>query len=137
MWRPAYIWGGMNLAIFVVLWLNLNFYAGLDAPWARVVQLFFIALAIFWAVLQLVVLGIYPRLVEPSFKLALRNSAVIMARHPVMILLLLVVIALFGVASMIFQVIVFLLPFSVTAIVANNIVEAIVKQEIERQEANG
>jgi len=135
MWKPAYIWGGINLAMFVMLWLNLNFYGDLEAQRAtRVAQLLIIALAIFWAILQLIVLGLYPRLVEPSFKLALRNAMVIMARQPLMILVLVVVIALLIVASVILQALIFLLPFSVIAVFTNNIVEAIVSQEIERQE---
>lgn len=133
--KPAYIWGGINLAMFVTLWLNLNFYSSFDAQWARIVQLLIIALAIFWGILQLIALGLYPHLVEPGFKLALRNAAVVIARQPLMILVLVVVIALFIVASLIFQSIIFLLPFSVIAIFANNVVDAIVSEEIERQEA--
>ena len=135
MWKPAYIWGGINLVVFVVLWINLNFYGSIEARWAAIAQLFFVAVAIFWVILQLLVLGVYPRLVEPGFKLALRNAAVIMARQPLMILVLLVVIALFIVATRIFAAITFLLPFSVTAVVANNIVETVVSEELERQQA--
>lgn len=133
MWKPAYIWGGINLAMFIMLWLNLNFYGGLEAQWAGIAQLLIIALAIFWAILQLIALGLYPRLVEPSFKLALRNAAVIMAHHPMMTLVLLVVIALLVVVSMIVQAIIFLLLFAVIAVFTNNIVEAIVSQELDRQ----
>lgn len=134
MWKPAYIWGGINLAVFMALWLNLSFYGGIEAQWAGIVQLVFIALTIFWGILQLIALGVYPRLEEPRFKLALRNAAVIMARQPLLILVLVVIIVLFIGASTIFPAILFLLPFSVIAIFTNNIVETIISQEIKRPE---
>ena len=54
--RPAYQWGGVNLLVGLVLWFNLQFYAGIRDTWAVAAQLFVIALVALWAMLQLVAL---------------------------------------------------------------------------------
>jgi len=133
-WRPAYIWGGINLIVLILIWLNLNFYAGLDAQWAGLMQLFFIALAIIWGMLQLIVLAVYPRLVEPSFKLALRNATVITARYPLLVLTLLAVVILMVALTRFFSAVVLVLPFSAVAICSNNVVDVVLKREEDRQQ---
>lgn len=136
-WKAAYIWGGINLAVLVVLWLNLNFYAGVDALWARLIQILFIAIIIFWSVLQLIVLALYPRLVESNFRLALRNAGVIVARYPLLPMVLIVtVVAMIGIVLLL-NAIIFLLPFVFIAIVTNNLVGVVVNQELERREGSG
>ena len=131
-WKPAYIWGGLNLLMLVVLWMNIRFYSGLEAQWAGFVQLIFVALIIFWLILQLISLAIYPRLVEPGFKLALRNAAVIMARYPLAVLVYVGLIILIGVVSIFFSVIGFLLGFSFIAILTNSMAEILVGEELKR-----
>jgi uncharacterized membrane protein YesL len=133
-WKAAYIWGGINLGVLVLLGLNLNFYAGINTQWAGLMQLFFIAVTLLWSLTQIMALGVYPRLLEPSFKLALRNSAVIAARYPLMMVLLLAVIILMAALSLVFSAVILVLPFSFVAIFANNAVGAVLKREEERQE---
>jgi len=79
-------------------------------------------------------LGVYPRLLEPSFKLALRNSAVIAARYPLMMVLLLAVIILMAALSLVFSAVILVLPFSFVAIFSSNAVGAVLKREEKRQE---
>lgn len=132
MLKPAYIWGGINLAVIVAVWFNLNFYAGFEASWAVIVRLFITSLAIAWVVLQLIGLALYPRLVEPSFKLALRNAAVIVGRHPFSIIISLIIITLLVAVSIFFSALAILITFSLIAVLTNNVVEAIVGQELQR-----
>jgi hypothetical protein len=133
--KPAYIWGGLNLVVLVAIWFNISFYAGIEASWAVVVRLFIASLAISWAVLQLVALALYPRLVEPSFKLALRNGAVIVGRHPLPIIILVAIALILLIISVFFQALGVLVTFSVIAVLTNNVVEAIVSRELDRKAA--
>jgi hypothetical protein len=101
-WKPAYIWGGINLVILLLLWINLSFYAGIDAQWAAIVRIVIVAMAIFWTILQLLALALYPRLVEPRFKLALRNAAAILGLQPLVVLSLVVILILLGIVVLLF-----------------------------------
>jgi uncharacterized membrane protein YesL len=131
MWKPAYIWGGINLGVALVLWINIGFYAGIDSQWALIVRVILMALAIIWIVLQLVALPIYPRLAEPSFKLALRNAAIVVSRYPLSILILLIIVAVLLTISSIFPAIAFLGGFAFIAVVTNRIVGAIVEELVK------
>jgi hypothetical protein len=135
MLKPAYIWGGINLVVIIAIWINLSFYRAIDASWAGMVTLFIISLTVCWTVLQLIALALYPRLVEPSFKLALRNAAVIVGRYPIPIFVLLIIVAVLLVVSVLFSALAILISFSVIAVLTNNVVETIVTQELERKPA--
>src|SRR5690554_6402405 len=54
MWKQAYIWGGINLVIFIVAGVNLSFYGQMGARWTAVVQMVVLALITFWTILQLI-----------------------------------------------------------------------------------
>ena len=131
-WKTAYIWGVINLVVLILFWMNFRFYGGFEAQWAVVLQLFFLALTIFWVILQLITLALYPRLVEPGFKLAIRNAAVIMARHPLVMLVLLMIIILLTVATLFITAIAFVALFAFLAVLANSIVDVLVNRELKR-----
>ena len=133
MWKQALIWGGFNLGLAIIVWINLNFYAGFQTQWAPIAQMFIISLTIFWAILQLVTLPLYPRLEEPSFRIALRNAAILVGRYPLVILVLVIMAVLIGVISSLFPVLAFLGVMSLIAVVANRMVGAIVDRELERE----
>ncbi len=133
-WKEAYIWGGINLGVLILLWLNLNFYAGIGTQWAAIVQVLILAVAIFWCILQLIVLPLYPRLETPGFKLALRNAAVIIGRYPMAIFILVIIIVLIGFISLLFQAVIFAGAAAFIAVVANRVVEEVVKREMNRHE---
>lgn len=137
MWRQAYLWGGINLAVFLVAWLNLYFYAHLQAQWAGLAQMFILALMLFWFILQLIALAFYPRLEQPHLKLALRNAGLTMGRYPLAVLTLVGVVALVLAIASRFPAI-FLIAFSVITVTANRLVAAVAakeKREEEQQEA--
>lgn len=133
MWRQAYVWGGINLAILLVIWINFNFYATIAAQWAAIVQLSLLSLLIFWAILQLFALAFYPRLEQPAFKLALRNAAIAIGQNPLVVLTLVIIIALVILLALFVQAILFLGAFALIALVANNLVGAIIAQKLARQ----
>jgi uncharacterized membrane protein YesL len=132
MWKQAYIWGGINLGLAIIVWLNLNFYAGFGTQWATTAQIVIIAITIFWSILQLLALPLYPHLKKPGFKLALRNASVVLGRYPGPVFMLLVIVAIIGVISSLFPPLAFLGALSMTAVVANRMVGAIVDREMER-----
>jgi len=80
--KAAYIWGGVNMFIVVMLISNIIFYQSLAATWAGFAAVFFDGLLIVWVVLQLLTLALYPHLVEPSFRLAMKNALVLVAVNP-------------------------------------------------------
>jgi hypothetical protein len=137
MWKQAYIWGGINLAILFVLWVNFNFYSNLGTRWADFIGTFVLGLMIFWIIFQLIILPIYPRLEKPGFKLALHNATIVAARHPLEILLLVIIVVGIGVATLLLSAIAmpisFLITFSVIAVVANRLVETLIEQELKRE----
>ena len=119
--------------MLIILLVNINFYGNIRAQWAEIAQILIIGFTIFWGILQLVALPIYPRLEEPGFKLAMRNAAVVMGRYPLAILSLIVVVVVIGVISYFLQIVILLGAFSIIAIVANRMVGAIIKRELKRE----
>lgn len=133
-WRQAYLWGGINLAVGVIFWINWAFYARLEAEWAGFAQMVVLAISLFWAILQLLALPFYPRLERPGFKLALRNAGVVLGRYPLTsVFLLILVLLIAGVASF-FPVVYFLGAFSIVVVLANRVVAAILAKERQREE---
>jgi uncharacterized membrane protein YesL len=132
-WRAAYLWGGVNIAVIFIVWVNLQFYAAVGAQWAIFMQLLMGALTIVWLVLQLVALPLYPRLQQPSLKLALRNAMIITGRHIIAILVLVVIVVILAAISLYFPPLLFFLAIATIAVVANRIVEEAVKVELERE----
>jgi uncharacterized membrane protein YesL len=132
-WKQAYIWGGINLGVIIVVLINLNFYGNFAASWASFAQIIMFGFAVFWFALQLIVLPIYPRLEEPGFKLALRNAAVLMGRHPLPTLTVLVIVGAMVALTILVQQcnwFVMLGFFSFTAVLCNRMVGAMVRQEL-------
>ena len=131
-WKQAYIWGGINLVVVVLLWFNLAFYTGVNADWAIILRLFIVALSIFWGVLQIIVLPIYPHLEEPGLKNAYRNALILIGRYPLAVLTLLFFIVLFAVLSFFLQALPILLTFAALAVLATRLMKILVQEELER-----
>ena len=130
--KPAYVWGGINLVAIVMLVVNINFYASIDASWAPFLQIVFIGVALFWVMLQWISLPMYPRLEQPGFRLALRNAAVVIARYPLFVLALAIWIVLIGIISYFLQILFILAGVSLVALLTNRLVEAAVRKELQR-----
>jgi hypothetical protein len=133
-WKQAYIWGLINLGVIIVILININFYGSISASWAAIAQVLMASFAIFWFALQLIVLPLYPRLEEPGFKIALRNAVVLMGRYPLPTLTMLIIVAaMIIVTFLLFQrcsLFFFLGFFSVTAVLSNCMVGAMVRKEL-------
>ncbi len=80
--KAAYIWGAINLVVLITLMSNVLFYQGIEAQWSFWVGTLFMGLLISWVVVQLLTLALYPHMVEPSFKLAIRNALSLIAVNP-------------------------------------------------------
>ncbi len=131
-WKQAYIWGGINLGAIFLLWANLVFYGNIQWQWAAVMQWFFLVVTLLWVMAQLVALPMYPRLEEPSFKLALRNAGVIMGRYPGYILVLALLVIVLLVVSLLLLPLFGLITFAAIAAFANRMVGTLVEWELER-----
>lgn len=133
-WKQAYIWGVINLGVFVLAWVNISFYSQIEAQWAVVIQMVIIAITFFWTILQLVSLPMYPRLKEPGFRLALRNAAAVVGLQPLAIFSLIVIVALVGMITLFFQALIFLAAISIIAVAANRTVEAVLLRVMGKKE---
>ncbi len=133
-WKTAYIWGLLNLGALLLLWINIRFYAGIEAGWAGYASLFFLSLTAFWLVLQLITLALYPRLTKPGFKLALRNAMVIIGRYPLVVIPVVLLIMLILTVTLFFRALAFILTFVIIALLVNSMVSILVDKEIARLE---
>ena len=129
-WKHALIWGGINLGLALIVILNINFYANIGTQWASAGQVLIIATALFWSIIQLVALSLYPRLEDPGFRLATRNAAVLVAKHPLPVFTLVAIVVLIGFVSSIFPILFLLGTVSFIAMLTNRLVKAIVYQEM-------
>lgn len=127
-WTLAATWGGINLLVMAILIANLAFYTGIQAQWAVVMRLLILGCIISWAVLQLIALALYPRLVEPGFKMALRNAAAVMGLSPALVFLLTLWIAVVITISVFLPPLAILLSIAAVVIFTNRVVETVVKQ---------
>ncbi len=124
--KQALIFGAINLFVILMVGWNLRFYAQFEAAWAGIFQLTFLSITIIWSILQFVMLPLYPRLEEPSFKLALKNAAVIMGRYLVPVLALVLWTALFIGLTLYVQIFGVLVSFVFIATLGEGIVGEIV-----------
>jgi len=139
-WKHALIWGAINIGIGLILVLNLNFYTRMGTQWAGAAQIMIIAVALFWSIVQLVALTLYPRLEEPGFRLATRNAGTLVAKYPLPVLALVAIFVLIGLITSIFPALFLLGTISLMAVFANRMVKTIVYEEMgwkEEQEIEG
>ena len=125
-WKDALIFGVINLLFVLLVSWNLRFYAQFDEAWADVIQAAFLSISLGWAILQIIMLPMYPRLDEPSFKLALKNSAAIFAGYLIPVLMLVVWTILFVVLTVMFQALGMLFSFVFIAALAEGIIGEVV-----------
>ncbi len=130
MLKPAYTWGLINALVLLLVGANLLFYAGFGTQWAALMQLMFVSLTVFWMMLQIIVVALYPRMVTPGLKLGMRNAAVLMGKHPIVtVFIFLVTAAILALASII-PVFAIFLAFSFITIVITNMVDVLLKKEL-------
>ncbi|HSO27116.1 MAG TPA: DUF624 domain-containing protein [Anaerolineales bacterium] len=117
-WR----WTLLNLLVLIVIAANYIFYGRFDAGWARVVQALMPGLAGVWLALQTFT---FPLLLEQADRrqwVALRNSAVLFVRFPLMGMTLLIVLLLFVAVSVLLQAPWLVLTAALNAFLANRVV---------------
>jgi len=125
-WKSALIFGVINIMVALLVGWNLRFYAQFDEAWAGIVQWVFLSISLVWAILQIIMLPMYPRLEEPSFKLALKNSTAIFARYLIPVLTLVVWTVLFVVLTVMFQALGMLFSFVFIAALGEGIIGEVV-----------
>jgi hypothetical protein len=137
MWRQAYLWGGINLVVLFITWINLNFYRGLESEWAGLAQLFIMVIGLLWLILQIIALAFYPRLEQPGLKLALRNAGVVIGRYPLLLFSLIIIVGLILAISAFLPIILVIGAFSIIAVVATRTVAAVIAKEKLREQERG
>ena len=74
--------GLLNIIVGMLLATNLLFYGQIAAGWAKAVQILWIAVTLFWLLLQVYLLPMFVVQIEPTFKVTLRNSALLILAQP-------------------------------------------------------
>jgi uncharacterized membrane protein YesL len=72
-WR-AWAWALSNIAVGVILVVNITFYGSMDATWAGLVQGVVVVFAVLWLVVQLLVWPYVFAQEQPGLRQALRNA---------------------------------------------------------------
>lgn len=134
-WKPAYRWGGVNLVVWGLVFININFYTNLAATWSVLVSLLVLSTATLWAGVQLYVFPLLIRQEIPSLRLAYRNGVVLMAKRPMLTIVLFVVVVALLVVSILFTIPLFVLYFALVALLANRAVVESIKS-LESQDAS-
>lgn len=101
MLKQAYIWWLINVGVLIVLIGNIAFYNSLDATWSVYAGMLFVGILVAWLLTQAFALTLYPRLIEPGFKLATKNAMVIIAKYPATILVVGLISLVLSVAGII------------------------------------
>ncbi|MDM8527258.1 hypothetical protein QUF58_03510 [Anaerolineales bacterium HSG24] len=127
-WKQALVWGAVNLVVTFLFGISISYYAKIEAMWALWLEILIIGISIYWILLQFLTLALYPRLTEPSFVLALKNAALILAIQPLGVLLLGFLTALILFLTILSPVVMFLFGLSFLAVFSNRLVEAAIKQ---------
>lgn len=139
-WKQALIFGVANVVAALMVGWNLRFYAQFHETWAGIMQAVFISVAMIWMILQISMLPLYPRLTQPSFKLALRNAGAIFAGYMLPVLVLAVWTVLFIVLTMLFQALGMLFSFVFIGALSEGIIGEIVidlKGDSDESDADG
>ncbi len=125
-WRQAYLWAAVNVVAYVLLISNIHFYSTIEAGWAASLSFFFIGLTVMWSIIQLYALALYPRLVRPSLKEALKNGLALVGSYP--LLTLFMAILSFGfLIAVVIPLISAVLSFCAIAMLVNATTEAVIK----------
>jgi uncharacterized membrane protein YesL len=135
--RQAYKWAAVNLIIMPILLTNITFYSNPDSPLGdttigTVISSLFMSITMFWLIVQLFVLTMYPRLERPGVRDALRQAVQIIGRWPVPVLFVAFLAMSFGLISIFVPILPLLITFSFIAVMANRATAEILIAE-ERQ----
>jgi uncharacterized membrane protein YesL len=131
-WRPALVWGFVNLCIIAFALFNFRFYVSIEAEWAVILQLFFLGLLAIWLILQLMMLALYPRLKTSKYWSILPQAGALLSRYPGVIFVMVVLVAVIIGLSARFPFIVLFLTFCTITVLTNRFVEAVFKRELEK-----
>ncbi len=121
-WRPAYRWGLLNLVVWVLIFVNFNFYNNIAATWAMFVRTLVLSSAILWAAIQLYVFPLLILQETPSLRLAYRNGLVLMGSQPALTVVLLALAAALLFVSVLLTFPLFVLYFALIALLSNRAV---------------
>ena len=125
--KTAYVWGGINLVVIVTLLSNILFYQAMEADWAAFVGQFFVGVLVVWLILQLMVLAMFPHMVEPGVRLATRNALSLIAINPFAIIGMAAIVIGEFLLGTYFQVVWGLFSVSLAALVASVTVQELVQ----------
>ncbi len=134
-WR-SYLWGGLNLLVAAVLVSNLIFYTRLHESWTAVATAVVIFLIVVWLLLQISTFPLMLEQEQPSLRLALRNSYVIVLKRPLRTLGYVLLIALIAaLTTFVIQPAWFFITASVCAYLANRATLSAVRAVTSNQQS--
>lgn len=132
-WKPAYLWGLINLVVWGIMFANVVFYSELSATWTLLVRSLILSVAILWGAMQLYVFPLLIRQEAPSLKLAYRNGLVLIGTRPVLTIVVVVLTLVSLLLSLMLTLPLVVLYFAFIAVLSNRAVAEALKAEEARQ----
>ena len=132
-WKPALVWGAINIVVIAMAIFNFRFYMTFDAQWASFLQMFFLGLLFIWLVLQLITLPLYPRLNTTKYWEILPRAGALLGKYPGKMLVLVFFVTVFVMLAAWFPFVVLFFLFSLIAVFANRFVDVPFKRELEKR----
>jgi uncharacterized membrane protein YesL len=126
-WR-SYKWGFAIFGGFFILGFNVWFYGQYQNFWAATAQMFFIWLFIFWGLINLYTLPMIMEQEKKSYRLALRNSMVLVGKRLWKTLLLIILIILVVVISAVVPLFFIVISGALIAYMSNSFAVSAVEQ---------
>lgn len=130
-WKQALIFGAFNIIVILLIGWNLSFYGQFQTAWAGIFQLLFLSITLIWTTIQLVMLPLYPRSQEPTFRSILRNAIAITGRHLLPVLVLAFCTATLLLVTYRLQALGALFTFVLIAALAEGIIGEVVTADME------
>ena len=136
-WKPAYLWALVNLATWILIYVNFRFYSDFynnqGAMWALAPLSLLASVGLVWFAVQFYVFPLLIVQEVPSLRLAYRNGLILLASQPAVIIVLFVLFVLLAIVSSLLFILVFVVDFAFIALLANRAVLESVKAAKERE----
>lgn len=110
--------GVLNLFIAVVIAANILFYGRLGARWAQFVQALWLAVALFWLIVQVYVWPLLAAQVKPNVLMALRNAVMLTLAQPVFTIMIALEVGAMFIVSVILMMPLMIIGMSAVALLS-------------------
>lgn len=134
LWKQAYLWGGVNTLVIIILLGNVKFYTNPASPLGNTpsgaaLAGIFGAFTLLWLAWQLFTLPIYLRLEKPGLRAAFHQSGILLLTKPILCLLVALVASALALSAFFLPALGLLTNFILIALLANRTMIEVLKED--------